>query len=48
MDHDVELRIEPLDALDGLLDELARVHLVGAHQFRLRGGVEVSEGIVHR
>jgi hypothetical protein len=48
MHHHVELWIEPLDAFDGVLDELARLHLVGADQFGLRRGVEISEGIVHR
>ena len=48
VNHDVELWIQPFDPLDGVFDELARMHQVVAHQFGLGRGVEVNEGIVHR
>jgi hypothetical protein len=48
MHHDVELRVELLDPFDGLIDQLARVHLIVVYQRGKRGGVEVNEGSVHR
>ena len=48
MDHHVQLWVEPLDPFDCLFHQFARVHLVVAHQFGKRSGVEISEGIVHR
>ena len=46
-DHGVELRVQPLDALDGGLHELDRLHLLAADKFGLCGGVQVCD-VVHR
>ena len=45
-DHGVELRVEPLDAGDGSVDQLQGRNLPIAHQFRLCRRVQASH-VVH-